>query len=99
MTHFISSSASILRKAALAALLLGTTSYVLPAHAQTAPAQQVAEQGDARDSTSYRIGTAEGDAGEGQFRIGTAEGDAGEGQFRIGTAEGDAGEGAFLRAV
>ena len=90
MTHFVSSSATTLRTAALAALLLGTTSFAtLSAHAHTAsniPASRIAEQGDARSSNSFRIGTADGDAGEGSsFRIGTAEGDAGEGSsFRIG---------------
>ena len=74
MTNFISISAGTLRTAALAALLLGTTGLAtVPAHARTTtdtPAWRIAEQGDARDNTSFRIGTAEGDAGEGSFRIG-----------------------------
>ena len=65
MTNFAPSPASILRTAALAALLLGTTSYATLARPTVEKA--------------WHISGAENDAGEGSFHISGAENDAGEG--------------------
>ena len=84
----LSFSASVLRRAAFVALLLGTTTLAtIPAHA-----------GDAGEAASFRISDAN-DAGEGaSFRVSDAN-DAGEGaSFRVSDAN-DAGEGASFRAA
>ena len=102
MSHDILSAFSLatLRKAALAAVLLGGTALAtLPAHATVlasgeGDAYRVSDSNDAGEGNSFRIGAGEGetfrtsdanDAGEGDtFRIGDSN-DAGEGDtFRIG---------------
>ena len=92
-------SITSLRRAAFAAVLLGSTMLVVAGPAYAAPAAQatvVAGAGDAGEGASFRV-SGVGDGGEGAtFRVSEA-GDGGEGaSFRISEA-GDGGEGASFR--
>ena len=92
-------SLAALRKATLAAVLLGSTMLVVvgPAHASDmAQPAQATVFADAGEGAAFRV-SANGDAGEGAtFRV-SSNGDAGEGAtFRV-SSNGDAGEGATFR--